>query len=105
MRRAAFYPYLTIPPCPVLPAYATAPAVTGPYTRVGTILESQEGIATGAGHHSVINKPGTDEWIIVYHRRPIPNEDRDHRVTCMDKLEFNADGTIKPVVMTFEGVR
>lgn len=85
-------------------AYATAPEVTGPYTRQGTILESQEGIATGAGHHSVINVPGTDEWIIVYHRRPIPNEDRDHRVTCMDKMEFNPDGTIKPVVMTFTGV-
>ncbi|MBC6995115.1 glycoside hydrolase family 43 protein [Neolewinella lacunae] len=85
-------------------AYATAPAVTGPYTRQGTILESQEGVATGAGHHSVIQIPGKDEWIIVYHRRPIPNEDRDHRVTCMDKLAFNDDGTIKPVVMTFTGV-
>ncbi|MEC3966926.1 glycoside hydrolase family 43 protein [Flagellimonas halotolerans] len=86
-------------------AYAMADKPTGPYKRIGTILESKEGdIATGAGHHSVINKPGTDEWIIVYHRRPIPNKDRDHRVTCMDKMEFNPDGTIKPVTMTFEGV-
>ena len=85
-------------------AYATAPAVTGPYTRRGTILESQEGVATGAGHHSVIHVPDTDEYIMVYHRRPIPNEDRDHRVVCLDKLEFNADGTLRPVVMTFEGV-
>ncbi len=78
---------------------------TGPYERIGTILESKEGdIATGAGHHSVINKPGTDDWIIVYHRRPIPNHDRDHRVTCMDIMEFNPDGTIKPIKMTFEGV-
>lgn len=22
----------------------------------------------GTGHHAVINKPGTDEWYIVYHR-------------------------------------
>lgn len=86
-------------------AYAMADKPTGPYKRIGTILESKEGdIATGAGHHSVINRPGTDEWIIVYHRRPIPNLDRDHRVTCMDKMEFNADGTIKPIKMTFEGV-
>ena len=85
-------------------AYATAPAVTGPYTRRGTILESQKGVATGAGHHSVIHVPDTDEYIMVYHRRPIPNEDRDHRVVCLDKLEFNADGTLRPVVMTFEGV-
>ncbi|NHF58173.1 family 43 glycosylhydrolase [Flavobacteriaceae bacterium TP-CH-4] len=85
-------------------AYAMADAATGPYTRVGTILESDPRIATGAGHHSVINIPDTDEWIMVYHRRPIPNKDRDHRVTCMDRMEFNSDGTIRPVQMTFEGV-
>lgn len=85
-------------------AYATASAVTGPYTRQGTILESQEPIATGAGHHSVIRVPDTDRHLIVYHRRPIPNEDRDHRVTCIDELRFGADGSILPVVMTEEGV-
>ena len=85
-------------------AYATAPAVTGPYERQGVILKSDSTVATGAGHHSVINTPGTDEWIIVYHRRPIPNEDRDHRVTCLDYMYFNEDGTIQPVKMTFEGV-
>lgn len=85
-------------------AYATAPAVTGPYTRIGTILESDEAIATGAGHHSVINVPDTDEWIIVYHRRPIPNEDRDHRVVCLDRLTFTEEGLINPVKMTNGGV-
>lgn len=85
-------------------AYATAPAATGPYTRRGVILESQEGIATGAGHHSVIKVRNSDRHVIVYHRRPIPNEDRDHRVVCLDELYFNEDGTIRPVVMTFEGV-
>jgi len=85
-------------------AYAMADKATGPYKRVGTILESDHNVATGAGHHSVINIPNTDEWIIVYHRRPIPNEDRDHRVTCMDYMEFNADGTIQPVQMTFKGM-
>ena len=29
---------------------------------------------------------------------------RDHRVICVDKLEFNQDGTIKQVKMTFEGI-
>ncbi len=61
-------------------------------------------VATGAGHNSVMQIPGTDNWLIVYNRRPIPNGDRDHRVTCIDKLEFNDDGTIKPVKMTFERV-
>ena len=85
-------------------AYGIADKITGPFHRIGTILESDENVATGAGHNSVINIPGTDRWLMVYHRRPIPNEDRDHRVTCIDKLEFNDDGTIKPVIMTFEGV-
>ena len=85
-------------------AYSMSEKPTGPFQRIGTILESDENIATGAGHNSLINVPGTDKWFIVYHRRPIPNEDRDHRVTCIDKLEFNEDGTINPVIMTFEGV-
>jgi beta-xylosidase len=85
-------------------AYAMADKITGPFQRIGTILESDENVATGAGHNSVVNIPGTDRWLIVYHRRPIPNLDRDHRVTCIDKLEFNNNGTLKPVKMTFEGV-
>lgn len=85
-------------------AYAIADKITGPFERIGTILESDESVATGAGHNSVINIPGTDKWFMVYHRRPIPNEDRDHRVTCIDKMEFNEDGTIEPIKMTFEGV-
>ena len=61
-------------------AYGVADNVMGPFERIATILEADETIATGAGHHSVINIPGTDEWYIVYHRRPIPNLDRDHMV-------------------------
>ncbi|MDP8243553.1 MAG: glycoside hydrolase family 43 protein [Candidatus Hinthialibacter antarcticus] len=85
-------------------AYATADSALGPFERIGNILQSDENVATGAGHNSVIQVPGKDQWFIVYHRRPIPNKGRDHRVTCIDKLEFNDDGTIKPVKMTFEGV-
>ncbi len=84
--------------------YAMADKAAGPYKRVGTILDSDDSVATGAGHHSVINVPGTDKWIMVYHRRPIPNQDRDHRVTCMDSMAFNPDGTIKKVKMTFTGL-
>lgn len=85
-------------------AYGISKSVTGPFKKVGTILQTNPVVATGAGHHSVINVPGTDEWYIVYHRRPIPNLGRDHRVTCIDKMYFNSDGTIKPVIMTNEGV-
>jgi len=85
-------------------AYAISDNVLGPFERKATVLEADEAIATGAGHHSVMNIPGTDEWYIVYHRRPIPNLDRDHRVVCIDRLFFDKDGAIKNVKMTFEGV-
>lgn len=81
-------------------AYAMADAATGPFNRIGTILQADKNIATGAGHNSVINTPGTDNWYMVYHRRPIPNLGRDHRVTCIDKMEFEEDGRIKEVRMT-----
>lgn len=86
-------------------AYAVSDNVLGPFERKATILEADETIATGAGHHSVINIPGTDDWYIVYHRRPIPNLDRDHRVVCIDRMFFDTGGNIKNVKMTFEGVK
>jgi beta-xylosidase len=86
-------------------AYAIADSPLGPFERIGKILEQDPKIATGAGHHSVIQVPGRDEYYIVYHRRPLEETDRNHRVTCIDRLEFDEDGFIKPVVMTFEGVK
>lgn len=86
-------------------AYAIADSPFGPFKRIGKILQRDESIGRGAGHHSVIQVPGKDEYYIVYHRRPLDETDGNHRVTCIDKLEFNADGTIKPVKMTFEGVK
>ncbi len=84
--------------------YATGASPLGPFERKGTILQADPSVATGAGHHSVLNIPGTDHWYIIYHRRPIPNLDRDHRVVCIDRMDFNASGDILPVVMTFKGV-
>jgi len=85
-------------------AYGISDSPFGPFKTLNTVLQSDPAIATGAGHHSVVNIPNTDDWYIVYHRRPIPNEGRDHRVVCMDRMFFNADGTIQPVKMTKEGV-
>ena len=74
---------------------------------VGLVLRQDHragAVATGAGHHSVIHIPNTDDWIIVYHRRPLGETNGNHRETCMDRLVFNDDGTIQPVKITFEGV-
>lgn len=85
-------------------AYAVADSPFGPFERVGKILQQDPKVATGAGHHSVLNIPGTDDWYIVYHRRPLGETNGNHRETCIDRMEFNADGSIKPVTITFEGV-
>ena len=85
-------------------AYAIADSPQGPFKRIGKILEQDSAIATGAGHHSVINIPNTDDWYIFYHRRPLNTTDGNHRETCVERMYFDKDGTIKPVKITNEGV-
>jgi beta-xylosidase len=85
-------------------AYAISDSPFGPFKRVGKILEQDPKIATGAGHHSVIYDEKTNRWYMVYHRRPLDQTDRNARVTCLDEMYFDADGSIKPVVITHEGV-
>ena len=85
-------------------AYAIADSPLGSFRRVAKILQQDPTVATGAGHHSVIQVPGKDEYYIVYHRRPLGETDGNHRVTCIDRMEFDETGFIKPVKITFEGV-
>jgi hypothetical protein len=77
---------------------------TGPFQRIGKILQQDSTVATGAGHHSIIRVPGTDDYYIVYHRRPPGETDPNHRVVCIDRLEFTADGRIRPVHISKDGV-
>ncbi|HAX97089.1 MAG TPA: arabinan endo-1,5-alpha-L-arabinosidase, partial [Prolixibacteraceae bacterium] len=85
-------------------AYAISDNPFGPFERIGTVLKQDPAVATGAGHHSVLNIPGTDDWYIVYHRRPLTETSAHNRVTCIDRMEFDENGMIKPVKITFEGV-
>lgn len=86
-------------------AYAIADSPFGPFKRIGKILQQDPKVATGAGHHSVIHEPKSDKWYIVYHRRPLAETDGNHRVTCIDEMQFDENGYIKPVVITNEGVK
>jgi len=81
-------------------AYAVATSPFGPFERKGKILKQDPSIATGAGHHSVIKMPGTENYYIVYHRRPLNETDRNAKVVCIDRMEFDGKGNILPVVMT-----
>lgn len=86
-------------------AYAIADSPFGPFNRIGKILEEDATVATSAGHHSIMYVPNSEDYYIVYHRRPLGDKARDHRVTCIDKMTFDKDGFINPVKITFEGVK
>jgi beta-xylosidase len=86
-------------------AYAIADSPFGPFKREAKILQQDPAIATGAGHHSVIQSPKSGNWYIVYHRRPLTETDGNSRETCIDRMEFDAEGKIKPVKITVEGVK
>jgi beta-xylosidase len=85
-------------------AYAIGESPTGPFRRIGRILQQDSTVATGAGHHSILHADGSSNWYIVYHRRPLGDKGRDHRVVSIDRLEFDPLGFIKPVKITSEGV-
>lgn len=84
-------------------AYAIGDRPTGPFRRIGKVLQQDPRIATGAGHHSVVRAPD-GSWYIVYHRRPLGDSDRNHRVTSIERMYFDAQGRILPVKLTHEGV-
>lgn len=91
-------------------AYGTSTSPTGPITVAAQpIVISADATKNiyGTGHNSVVNVPGTDDWYIVYHRinrNYLNNAPGIHREVCVDKLSFNADGTIRRVTPTREGV-
>lgn len=61
------------------------------------IVLRQNGPAQGTAHHSVVQVPGTDRWYVAYHRHAIPNGSGYQRETCLARMEFDADGNIKPM--------
>lgn len=85
-------------------AYGIADSPLGPFERIGKVLQQDPEIATGAGHHSVIHDAERDLWYCVYHRRPLNDRRANHRVTCIERMEFDDAGHIKPIKITNEGV-
>lgn len=55
----------------------------------------------GPGHGSVFSEKGTDHYYFAYLEF---GNGSTNRQVWVDKMEFNSDGTIKPVVLTREGV-
>ena len=85
-------------------AYAVGDSPFGPFQRMGKVLQQDLTVGTGAGHHSVLQVPGTDQWYIVYHRRPLGDSEGNHREVCIDEMHFDNAGHILPVKITTQGV-
>ena len=85
-------------------AYGTSTSPTGPISVAQqpiVIAQDPDNQIYGTAHNSVIQKPGTDEWYIVYHRinkHHLKCQPGVHREVCIDRMKFNADGTIKRIV-------
>lgn len=94
--------------------YATTNSPLGKLTIPANNLvlakDTTQGIYA-TGHNSTILVPGTKEWYIVYHRFTYPDglemgrEAGYNREVCIDKMEFNADGSIKQVKPTHVGIK
>lgn len=93
--------------------YGTAKSPNGPIEIPENNLilarDDEKGIY-GTGHNSVIQVPGKDEWYIVYHRFSYPDGIEMgeaagyNREVAIDRMYFDQQGRIVPVVPTHEGV-
>ena len=81
--------------------YSTGPGPLGPWTYGGQIL-SATGSNNGPGHNGLLQYPGTDDWYMVTYR--YQNANYSTRYTALDRMYFNADGSIQRVTMTSTGV-
>ena len=93
--------------------YGTAKSPLGPITldenSYRVIEQRPDDKIYGTAHNSILQIPGHDEWYIVYHRinrnyvdfgNGIPGT---HREVCIDRLTFDKQGRIIPVIPTLDG--
>ncbi len=85
--------------------YAVSQSPAGPFTkelsRVPILSTDMTLGFIGPGHNSVLQIPGTDEHLIIYHQH---QGDAKFRRANIDRLTFHERGAINTVRMTREGV-
>ena len=79
--------------------WGTADSPLGPVKAAEKdfIVLQKHDAAVATAHHSVVNVPGTDRWYVAYHRHAIPGGNGYQRETNLVRMEFNQDGSIKPM--------
>ena len=81
--------------------YAMSKNPMGPYEYKGLIMPEHEN-GCWTNHHSIVNYKG--QWYLFYHQNAFSPRDDKRRSVQIDKLYFNADGTIREVKKTMRGV-
>jgi len=81
--------------------YAIADKPLGPYKSMGKYMPEFEG-RSGTNHGSVIQYQG--KWIFFYHSAHLSGGKSECRNLMADFLDYNDDGTIKPMSPTKAGV-
>jgi arabinoxylan arabinofuranohydrolase len=79
-------------------AYATSTSATGPWQYQGIIMEPLPNTTTI--HPAMFDFNGNT--YLAYHSADLPGGGNYRRSVCIDRVYFNADGTIKPIIRTFK---
>ncbi len=82
-------------------AYAVADHIEGPYETKGIISEIAGNSNTT--HPTIVNFKG--QWIFISHNGGLPTGTSYSRSVVAEPMEYNADGSIKPIPPTAEGVK
>ena len=82
-------------------AYAMSKSPLGPWDFKGIIMAEHENHCW-TNHHSLIEYKG--QWYIFYHHNVFSPNDDKRRSAQIEKVFFNADGTIQEVKETMRGV-
>ena len=82
-------------------AYATSNSPLGPWDFRGIIM-AEHANKCWTNHHSLVEYKG--QWYLFYHTNFFLPKDDKRRSVCIEKLTFNADGTIQEVKQTMRGV-
>lgn len=82
-------------------AYAMSNSPLGPWQFKGIIMAEHDN-SCWTNHHSLVEYKG--QWYLFYHRNHYSPSMDKRRSACIEKVAFNADGTIQEVKQTLRGV-
>ena len=76
--------------------YSTSKSPEGPFEYKGILMDNRSRNI----HHSIVKV--LDKWYIFYH---VQSASPYERRVCADYIDYNEDGTIKPIIMTKTGIK